>query len=303
MFNEIDKNRFISTINMEQYPNYYWDNMFEKIAPIEEMYDKDLYNFSKKEIISLYKYFDSKSFDYIRVTNFNFIKYAQWALQETLIVDGQNHFAELTKDEILGCINKFGMEQSIITREELLELLNRIPSSRDKFGLIATFEGLKGKDFCEILEANVADITGNKMKLSTGRIVEVSDNLVLIAGEASKEEKYNSVGGKQYTLYGEYGQIYKQLRDNYTNMLEKGKRFQKVVRNVLDFLGVSRYVTLNSIFTSGLIDCINKFADQDNTTAEEVLNNERYLEYLKNQYGYNNKINNRFILKYKDYLK
>lgn len=303
MFNENDKKRFIDSINIEQYPHNYWGNMFGKTSSMEEMYGKDLYNFSKKEIMSLYKYFDSKSFDYIRVTNFNFIKYAQWALQETLIVDGQNHFAELTKEEILGCVNKYGVEQSILTKEEFYAILGKVASYRDKFGLIATFEGIKGRDFCEILEANISDISGKKMKLSTGRVVDVSKDLALIADEASKEVTYMSIGGKHYTLYGEYGQIYKQLRDNYTNMSEKGKRFQKVVRYILDAQGVSRYVTLNSIFTSGLIDCINRFADKNNITSEEVLNNEKYLEYLKNQYGYNNKINNKFILKYKDYLR
>lgn len=301
MYNEKDKLRFISSINVDQYPNYYWDALFAKSEAIEETYGKDLYNFSKKEIMSLYKYFDSKSFDFLRVTNFNLIKYIQWALQEALIIDGQNHYAELTAEEISGCVNKFGLDESIITKAQLFEILNRIVSARDQFILLALFEGIKGMNYCEIINANINDINGNKMTLSTGRTVEVSKDLVRIATDAAKEEKYISPGGREYRLYGDYGAIYKYTKDNSTEE-DKIRRFPKACRNLLNALGVSQYVTINSIFTSGLIDKINQFADQNNTSAEEVLRNEKYIEYLSNQYGYNRDITKSFIIKYKDYL-
>ena len=302
MFNEQDKQRFIDNINLDQYPDNYWNALFNKTQSIEEMYGKDLYNFSKIEITSLYKYLDSKSFDYIRVINFNLIKYAQWAMSEALIVDGQNHYAELTTNEISECINKFGFNESILTKDTVYSLLPQISSARDRFSIIATYEGLKGINYCEIIRSNIADISGNKMKLVTGRTVDVSDKLVALATEASEERIYISPAGKNFETYGDYGSIYRTLREDF-NEEYASKRFQKVFRNILDTLGMSRYITLNSLFTSGLIDKINQFADQDNITAEEVLRNEKYLEYLKNQYGYNRKITKTFLLKYKDFLR
>lgn len=304
MFKE-NKERFISTINVEQYPYKYWDNLFKKVEPIEEMYDKDLFDFSKKEIVGLYKYFDTKSFDYLLVMNFNLIKYAQWALQEALIKDGQNHFSELTNEEIYECINKFGMEESIITRERLESLLNTIASARDRFILIALFEGIKGKSFCELINANINDIDFNKkkMKLSTGRVVDISDTLIAIATEANLEETYVAASGKKtYKLYGDVGSLYKSIRKDPSEANEI-KIVGKIIRNILDTHGVSKYVTANTIFTSGLIHRINQFADQDDTTAQEVLSNEEHLEYLKNQYGYNKVLTYKFLFRYKNFLR
>lgn len=62
-------------------------------------------------------------------------------------------------------------------------------------------------------------------------------------------------------------------------------------------------LTINSIFSSGLIDCINGICEKNNLTTSEVFANPKHVEYLHNQYGFNIAIANRFITKYKDYLK
>ena len=303
MYNNNDKIRFTATINLDQYPERYWELVFEKSEQLEEMYNKDLYNFTKKEIIGFYKYLDSKSLDYLMVMNLNLIKYAQWALQETLIVDGQNHFAEITNNELSECVNKFGINESIITKERLSELLNKIHAAKEKFIIIALFEGIKGVKYQEIVHANIKDIniTKNTMKLCTGRTVEVSNDLIRIAKEADAEVEYISPKGKKYTLYGEPGGLCKYVRQDISEE-NRGDVVGKTIRNVLDTIGASKYITINSIFTSGLIHKINQFAERDGSSAEEVLSNPDHIKYLENQYGWNYMIKKRFILKYKDFL-
>lgn len=305
MYNENDKIRFISTVNLDQYPNHYWNAMFAKSETMEEMYGKDLFNFSKIEIISMYKYFDSKSFDYLRVTNFNFIKYAQWALQEALIIDGQNHFAEITSDEINSCVNQYGVTESIITKKRLDEILHMIAPAKDRFMVIGIFEGIKGTALTEMLDSNINDIdfANKKMKLSSGRVIEVSDDLIRIAKEAAAETEYITSDGKQtYKLYGDPGSLQKSLRKN-PSEANRIKIINKNFRSLFDNLGLSRYITPNSMFTSGLIYRINKFAEENGITAEEALNNEEFVAFLKNQYGYNSKIKYKFIMKYGEFLR
>lgn len=304
MYNKDNKERFISNIDIKQFPENYWNNLFGKAAEVEEMYGKDLFNFTKKEILSFYKYLDSKSLDYLMVTNFNLIKYAQWALQETLIIDGQNHFVELVNEELADCVNKLGVDESIVTKEQFEEMLNKIHSVRDKFIMRAIFEGIKGTKYCEIINANINDINlkNKTIKLCTGRTVNISNDLIRVAEEAVAETSYISPNGREYILYGDYGIICKNVRPN----MSEANQFNiinKTVRNILNKIGASRYITINSIYTSGLIHQINEFAKQDGCTPEEVVSNTERQKYLINQYGWVTNTRSRFLLRYRDQLK
>lgn len=156
-----------------------------------------------------------------------------------------------------------------------------------------------------MLDSNINDIdfANKKMKLSSGRVIEVSDDLIRIAKEAAAETEYITSDGKQtYKLYGDPGSLQKSLRKN-PSEANRIKIINKNFRSLFDNLGLSRYITPNSIFTSGLIYRINKFAEENGITAEEALNNEEFVAFLKNQYGYNSKIKYKFIMKYGDFLR
>lgn len=304
MFNEEIKLRFIDSINVDQYTDGYWDNLFNKTESLETEYNKDLCNFTKNEILVLYKIFDSKSYDFLMVTNYNIIKYVQWALQESLIIDGMNHFAEIGQEELYGCVNKFGIDESIITKEKLNEILAKINAFRDKYAIIALFEGIKGTGFSDVINANIRDIDkqNKKMKLYSGKTIDVSDRFIMIAELAANEDTYVSPGGRTYHLIGEDGAIYK-IFDKKIIEGNESKNLAKVYRRVLNALDESRFITPNSIFTSGLIYRINQFAEEDGVTAAEVLRDQEHVDYLINQFGFNKKITARFLFKYKNYLK
>lgn len=303
MFNEKTKKRFLNAVDLSQFPKSFWNNVFKKSEILEEQYNKDLYNFSKEQILIWYKLLDSKSLEYLSVINYNIIKYAQWALQESLIVDGMNHFVEITDDEISECVNKYGLNNSIITKEELDNILFKIPSSRDKFILLALFEGIKGINLDDIVNMKLDDInrSDNTVNLESGKKKKISNQLIQYAIESADEKCYDSISGRTYKYEERPGYPVKVVRRNGTK--SAGDVITKVIRGEFDVIGVPRYVTFNSIYTSGLIHQINQFADQDNVSAAEVLNNPVYLDYLKNQYGHNKSINKRFLLKYKEFLR
>lgn len=303
MFNEKTKKRFLNAVDLSQFPKSFWNNVFKKSEILEEQYNKDLYNFSKEQILIWYKLLDSKSLEYLSVINYNIIKYAQWALQESLIVDGMNHFVEITDDEIFECVNKYGLNSSIITKEELDNILFQIPSSRDKFVLLALFEGIKGINLDDIVNMKLNDInrSDNTVNLESGKKKKISNQLIQYAIESADEKCYDSISGRTYKYEERPGYPVKVVRRNGTK--SAGDVITKVIRGEFDVIGVPRYVTFNSIYTSGLIHQINQFADQDNVSAAEVLNNPVYLDYLKNQYGHNKSINKRFLLKYKEFLR
>ena len=56
-YNAEQKQRWIESIQLEQYPMNYWDVAFTHSYPYEEELGKDLYNFNKVEIKNMYMKF------------------------------------------------------------------------------------------------------------------------------------------------------------------------------------------------------------------------------------------------------
>ena len=95
MYNDTIKTRYIqeksSTTNM---PNGYLARMFNKTDSFESKLDKDISNFTVYEIEDLYKTLNIKSVEYLTVLHSHLSLYTQWCMQQNLVLDCQNHFAE-----------------------------------------------------------------------------------------------------------------------------------------------------------------------------------------------------------------
>jgi hypothetical protein len=120
MYNETIKNRYIqekeSTTNM---PKGYLNRQFNKTEEFENRLNKDVSNFTVYEIEDLYKTLNITSVESLTVLNSHLSLYAQWCLQQNLILDCQNHFTEIVNSSLVNYINTFALKKSIITRETL----------------------------------------------------------------------------------------------------------------------------------------------------------------------------------------
>ena len=57
LYNESIKKRFLNSIDLEKYPPNWWDRVFDKSYIFEELYHRDLYDFSTLNLFELFNFF------------------------------------------------------------------------------------------------------------------------------------------------------------------------------------------------------------------------------------------------------
>ena len=307
-FNEEIKQQFIDTLDLTQYPNRYWDNLFNALAPHEELLEKDLYNFTKKQIVTTYKMLNYVSYETLMVAHINLKKYILWALSQNLVLDGQDHFEEISNTELFGCVNQLQLQQSIVTREDVVSSVRRLENYQDRFIILGLFEGIKGDKFSDLTMAKMSDIDQSNltMKLNSGRAISISPDLLNMAENASVQTSYYVTGKDSITreqkIYGDG--IIKVLQYRYDRGFTQANERQvyHVLMKSIDDFGWSGRVSTTSLHTSGMIHMVNQLAEEYGVTGEEALYNIEILQRVKQQYGFNQALRKRFIMKYKVFL-
>lgn len=307
MYNEEIKKRYIEEKeNSTSISKGFLYKQFSKTKSFENLYQKDLCNFTKEEILNMYKTFNTSSLEFLININSQFSLYTQWCLYQNLVGDFQNHFSVIDRESLLTCVNTIAIRKSIITRETLYDLLQQLPNPSDKFVILALFEGIKGKEFCEIVNLKMSDFEGNTVTLCTGRKIKVSDKLIELAKESNETLDY-------YAITGE-GEKMVQLMDedliikNYPNCNNcvdtfiLGRRIYRKVIRTFDFLGVSEWMKPNSLVESGKIDYIKSRSKELSMTCEEYLKSS-YVHEVEQKYEYDmSRLKLSFISKYKEFL-
>jgi len=307
MYNEEIKKRYIvEKENSTSIPEGFLYKQFSKTESFENFYGKDLCNFTKHEILNMYKTFNTSSLDFLTVINSHFSLYTQWCLCQNLVEDFQNHFSVIDRESLLTCVNTIAIKKSIITRETLYDWIRQLPNPSDGFVMLALFEGIKGKEFCEIINLKMSDFEENTVTLCTGRKFKVSDKLVELAKESNETLDYYSITGKgkkQVQLMAEDLVVknYPNCDDNVDTFTLGRRIYRKVIRS-FDFLGVSEWMKPNSLVESGKIDYINNRSKELDMTYEEYLNSP-YVKEIKQKYEFDmSRLKFGFLSKYKEFL-
>ena len=305
MYNEENKRRFILERSGEAIlPNNYLECQFNKVESMEIELQKDVSNFTVYEIIEYYKMLNLTSAASLSVMNSQFSIYTQWCLQKNLVTDNQNHFLEISPKDINECVNRALFDMSIITRENVLEWVNEIINPRDQFILLALFEGIKGKDFCEIVKLKPEDVNGNIAKLCTGRQVEISDKLVSVIQDCLSENIYYSVSGKNKKTMPliDNGYIVKSYPNikNEVDDFQNGRRIYNSITRILKYFDTHEYMSANSISESGKLHMIKRKSQELGMTCEEYISSGNISEVEKQ---YDCVITKSiYMMKYKSYL-
>lgn len=305
MYNKELKQRYIEEKSMEVVlPSNYLECQFNKVSEMEIELDKDVSNFTVYEIIEYYKLLNLSSLGSLSVMNSQFSMYTQWCLQENLVIDNQNHFLEITLEHFKLCINKALFDMRIITRETVLNWTNQLPNPKDQFVLLALFEGLKGKDFCEISKLRPEDIKGNIATLCTGREIQISDKLLDIIHDCIEETEYYSITGagvKRMTLVdkGYVVKDYPNIKEDVSEF-QIGRKIYNGITRTLNYFGMSKIMSANSIAESGKIHMIKERAKELNISNKDYLYSDRIKE-VEEKFNCNI-VRSLFWLKYEDYL-
>lgn len=305
MYNAEYKERFMAERETEVILSKgYLECQFEKVSSIEKDLNKDVSNFTFYEIMEYYKLLNTYSVNVLRVLNSQLSLYTQWCLQQNLVTDGQNHFLEMRHEDYDACINKRLFNSKIVNRKTILSWVEQLQNPREQFILLGLFEGIKGKDFCELANLKPGDIKGNIVELCTGRSIQISDKLLNIIYDCISEDTYYSITGKEKKTmplidHGYVIKDYPNTRDDVSEF-QRGRKIYNSIQRIIQYIGVYPTVNANQIFESGKLDMIKTQAVKHGINCIDYI----YSKNLKEiEEKYNCTIQKKsYIMKYKNYL-
>lgn len=239
---------------------------FQKTASFEEQLNKDVYDFTVYEILNMYKTWNIKSIDTLYVINNRLSQYTQWALEQNLVADSQNHFLEINRDMLLGCINMIAQQNRIVSREQMIAWCSRLPNACDKFIFLGLYEGLNGNNYEDFWNSSMDDIDKDRKIIRVERgEVPISDTLIEYAEESNNTLELYPMSGDmgRITKLVENGKIIK-LKTNsiYDDPFHNGKNIYIAIVRVCKFLDIDRWYNTRQANESGIINFIKQSMKQ-----------------------------------------
>ena len=304
MFNEEYKMEFINSETQNEEYKKLLITYYEMVEMLEIKLGKDLSNFSAREIEAYYKSLFSKSLERLDIINNSFLKYTQFMIGKGLVNDRINHYQELNTQLLLSFLAT--TDDDIISRKELLKLINTLQNDCHKFLILGLFEGIYGTYYSEFYELTMDNFNGNTLNLPN-RKLKISNELLALAESSSEEYTYIkniSAGSGVRSSVRYFDSADKRiLKDKIgiINPSKKGRRLQSELDVCRRFLGCEA-ITNKGLRESGRIEMINTLhkKEPDKDIKQLILDNRNVIEDRYGNFS-NNSINN-FILKYEKYL-
>lgn len=213
---------------------------FNQLEQFEIKNGVDASEFQIEEIIEYYKYLSTTSLNSLIVLNSQMGLYSEWCIKNNFTKDRQNHYYEINNDILQGCINPLMAKAKIIDRNDLIDIIDKLPNYSDAFLILAIFEGLGGKDNTNLCDLKIEDFNGNIVKLRDGREIEVSDKLLSLARLSVEEYNfYDREGNLSKTLkYSEDDdEIIKLMNNSKEDNLLNPRRFYIRLAKISQMLG------------------------------------------------------------------
>ena len=307
ILNEDIKRGFIASRENIISPHAYLERWLlheNKIPKYENRKGKDISMFTHPEIIDMYKSLQVGCRESLVVLNNMLVHYTNYCINENLVEDGQNHFLETEPTDYMNCVNSLVIEQSFVTREEILDLFSRLNNPSDKFAFLALFEGLKGNNFCELSHLVIEDFDFKKNSvkvryLTTDKIskkeyyayreVPISKELISFAKSAAEADIYEPLVAqvqRSITLVKDQNWIIARFGTQRVNTdYAYGRVIYRRFIKALEWLGYEKSIKLNSISDSGKIHMLNQIAKEHGCSGRDVLYNKELRQEVEKQFN------------------
>ena len=285
MYNADIKERYISdnefrNLNLRNFARV----LFANTEKMETELNKDIYDFTISEIIDFYKSLCFTSYETLLVYTGQLRIYTNYCLNKNLVKDSQNHFNELTTELIYDCVNQGLMHDKIISRNDLINTLDsECINPSDKFLCLALFEGICGKGMSDLVNLKLSDIKENKLMLSSGTELILSDKLMEYAKESSETYEYESyiVDCKKIYSYDIHDNRILKRMYNASEETEKNlsQRTHNKLRRIRDYTGMNCF-TVDGLSESGRIERLIEFMHNENISFEDALKRHKELDLI-----------------------
>lgn len=276
------KDEFIKEYNDGNSEKYTWNSIFLRSAPMEEIRDKDCCNFTYEEIERLLFSFRSVSVQRLSVILSLLSTYTDFCISRRFSIDNQNHYREIQRPNLAKYVDKRKAEYVYLTEDDVMEICNVLESYRDKYAVLALFNGIIGENFEDLIELDAEDLLGNnKIRIkSTGEIREVTPYLYNIMVQSSEEYEvvFNNNGTWKFTGTKVYKPTLTKNANTNVNKTAIGKRLAKMRVNLkMPMFGPK------ALIISGFCKEALEYAEANGYTIKECVHTE-YVKELRLRY-------------------
>lgn len=184
-------------------------------------------------------------------------------------LDSQNKFSYLNKE-------------SILTRDEILGICNSLPNNRDKAIILGTFEGLKGKNYDELINITPDDIRDDGIFIkSRNQLFPASKELIQFFRDSCLDTHTYFLSdegiGNRMSLF-ENGTA---LKTHLRGTKNPGRALYQTAVKDFDFLHTEDNISLPQIRLSGKIYYLKQIAEELGVSPEFYLKKTIKEDFLK----------------------
>ena len=299
MYNQEQKQEFIKvSVNTDAGRAY--GTLFKKTGAYEEELGKDVSNFTASEIKNLYCSFYSTSVETLLVYNTNLSIYTRFMIANGQVKDSQNHFDEIDNKVLLDCVNLTYIHRRILTREQLLADIKKLPNACQKWVVLGSFEGLNIEDLCG---AKISNIDKEGYLTYSDRRLLLSRELLEIAKESSEQEVYRQSATHEIALKPGDDHIFR-LRMKMEDKPNDRSAYSRVwieMKRVGAITGHPIYYKTKALQESGRIDMIKNLWDHESDLYTTILSNQKEIVYRYGSFKSSNVT--RYVTEYGDFIK
>lgn len=305
MYNEERKVEFLKSIEKEHSDDYLtcMSSLFNKTEQYEEMFEKDVCDFSHEEIATMYSMFSYASTMIYNTFNCNVKKYVAWCGEHMLIKDYINHFNEFGMSDYERYVDTRLESKKYLSESEFESMVQALPNVRDQFLFRCLYEFGKSKNYVEIINMQMKDINieKQKAKLCTGRIVDVSRRFIETAILANNEMTYYFIVSSKTRTFVDDDYIFKIVGSTREALNKTPVKFiSRVIKNNLDVLDGFSKISPASLAVSGQFSMIKKRSAELGISKKDYIFN--CFDELRHQYIMTPNTPKMFYQKYEAYL-
>ena len=255
----------------------------------EQKFQKVFYEFTKDEVLEMYKSVDAISARSLQNINLILKHAARWILHNQQ-KDISNIYDAITKELIQECVNTDKRDGLILSRVDLNDLKNELLNDTDKAILELLFLGVGGNNLKELTFLNMSQVDRKSgvLYFKTGKTIPIDDEAYHLIRQACSEEELISLGETMRIIKVISHGIFKQrpntlsASDDYNDPRALERRFRFVQRRLLLMskeFGVQ--LTSGNLQTSGLLHYLRQGVAETKLSFREYVKTQEAIDLAK----------------------
>lgn len=273
MYNAERKEQYLRERKAEAEIAFNTESGFNIAESFETTYNRDLAEWTSTEIVKFFKFYGTAKIQTLINLKNSFQIYTDWCIINGLVGDNQNHYTELSTEDLLKCIDLHKLQSEIVSRDVLLKELQKLPNYSDRYIFLGLFEGISSKG-CMIGKIRFDQVEPEKIVYDNGDELAISPQLysIIKTAEMETERVFNGNSNRREVYLPSNTIIRQTIKKNPQNNLSLliGGRF----RSGLKQMDLPQTITQKSIAESGRIEFIRNMMKQYNISKKEIFNDE-----------------------------